>query len=70
MIIDIRKRKNELLEESWRLREAGFELLKNQRTRKDPNYDKIKELHKKQDEVWKKKEFFEKYLKEMEKIGK
>ena len=65
----IRERKNELLAESWRLRDASFEITKK-KSKKEENFKRARELQEKENEVWKKKMFFENYLREMEKIGK
>lgn len=62
---DIRQKKNELLEETWKLKRACFELSRNNRSKK--NYDRAIELRKKEEELWKKKMFYEKFLEEMEK---
>ena len=66
---DIRRRKNELLAESWRLREASFEITRKKVNKKnqEKNFKRAREIQEQQDEVWKKKCFFENYLKEMEK---
>lgn len=66
---DIRKRKNELLVESWRLKEANFEITrkKTNRQNQEKNYKRAREIQEQQDEIWKKKCFFENFLKEMEK---
>ena len=64
---DIRKREIELFKESYRLSQAGFEVTKNNKTAKK-YFNQCKNIHNKQDEVWKKKCFFENYLKEMEKL--
>lgn len=62
----IRQRTKELYIESWKLREASFEVGKSKRSR-DKNFKRSREIQKQQNEVWKKKCFFENYLKEMEK---
>lgn len=67
---DIRKRQRELFLESWRLREAGFEVTRKKTNKKNQakNYKRAREIQAKQDELWKKKCFYENYLKEMEKL--
>ena len=55
----------ELFKESWNLRGASFEVAKN-----GNNYKKSKELQNKQNEVYKKQQFFKNFIKEMEKIEK
>ena len=65
----IRERKNELLAETWRLKQASYEIAQS-KGKKEERYKKSREIQAKEDELWKKKIFFENYLKEMEKIGK
>lgn len=65
----ILKRERELFQESWNLRNATFELSKNEYD-KQKKYKHTKELQERQKEIYKKQQFFKKYLEEMEKIGK
>ena len=62
----IREKEKELFEESWRLRNATFELAKNEYN-KEKNYKHTKELQERQSEIYKKQQFFRKYIEEMEK---
>ena len=61
----IEQRERELFQESWILRGASFETVKAGKSKK--NYEKSRELQKRQDEVYKRQQFYLKYIKEMEK---
>lgn len=62
----ISQRKNELFKESRRLTKAMF-LESNKKCNKKKKFERIQKLRKEEDEVWKKKMFFENYIKQMEK---
>lgn len=62
----ILKRERELFEESWRLKGASFEATQK-KGNKNKNFERSQKLQKRQDEVYKKQQFFMNYLKEMEK---
>jgi hypothetical protein len=63
----ILQREKELFNETWRLKQASFEITKQ---RGNKNYNKSRELQEKEKELYKKQQFFKGFLKEMEKIGK
>ena len=65
----ILKRERELFEETWRLKQASFEATQR-KGNKEKNFNRARELQKREDELYKKQQFFKNYLKEMEKIGK
>lgn len=62
----ISQRKNELFKESRRLTKAIF-LESNKKGNKKDRFEKTIKLRKQEDEVWKRKMFFENYLKQLEK---
>ena len=59
---DIKEKEKELYYASLYLKNAYLNMNK-----KNGTYEKARELQRKQDEVWKKQQFFKKYLEEMEK---
>ena len=63
----ILKREQELFNETWKLKQASFEITKK---RGNKSYNKSRELQEKEKELYKKQQFFKGFLKEMEKIGK
>lgn len=63
---DIKKMEMELFKESYRLRQAGFEITKNNKTSRK-YFNQCKSIHEKQDEIYKKHQFFKNYLKQMDK---
>lgn len=63
----ILQREKELFNETWRLKQASFEITKQ---RGNKSYNKSRELQEKEKELYKKQQFFKGFLKEMEKIGK
>ena len=65
----ISKREKELFQEAWRLRNASFEISKLPGKRED-KFNKSRELQERENEIYKKQQFFKNYIKEMEKIGK
>lgn len=62
----IREMEIELFKESYRLRQAGFEVTKNNKTSRK-YYNRCREIQEKQGEIYKKHQFFKKFLEEMEK---
>ena len=63
------RRKNELFREARRLKKQMF-LEGNKKGDKKEHFNKVRELQKIEDEVWKRKMFFENYIKETEKLNK
>lgn len=61
------KREQELFNETCRLRSVTFEMTKTRKQNKE-NFDKVREIQKKEIELYKKQQFFKNYLKEMEKM--
>lgn len=62
----ILEKERELFVEAWKLREASFEVGKN-KGNKEKQFKKARELQMKENEAYKKQQFFRNYLKEMEK---
>lgn len=62
---ELRKKERELFQESWILKNISFELTEKGNPRK--NFEKSREIQKRQNEVYKKQQFYKKLLKEMEK---
>ena len=65
----ILRRERELFNETWKLKQASFKITE-QPGRKEEKFNKSRELQKKEDELWKKQQFFKNYIKEMEKLKK
>lgn len=63
----ILKRERELFEETWRLRQAGFEITSKKGNKKE-QFFRSREIQRKENELYKKQQFFKKYLEEMEKL--
>ena len=65
----ISQRRNELFRECRKLKKQMF-LESDSKKDKKETYKKVRELQKIEDEVWKRKMFFENYIKEVEKMNK
>nr|MBR6100750.1 hypothetical protein [bacterium] len=64
----ISQKKNALFREARRLKKQIF-LESTKKGNKKEHFNKARELQKIEDEVWKKKMFYENFIKEMEKLN-
>lgn len=64
------KREKELFNETWRLKEAGFQVTQNKKGTKQDKFKRSMEIRRQEEELYKKQQFFKKYIREMEKLNK